>query len=123
MAALLFYRSSDTCSYIRYMRFDLVSTSVFLVLSLQVLAQQALTEVKLMAYGNPFNMANDNGQNIVEIMRHAPGQPANSLHFLGLPQLRLQLTHPGDILHQGYVVSNLPGDVENWRNMPNGPVR
>ena len=42
-----------------------------------------------------FGIADHGGENIIEIMGNAAGQGADGLHFLGLPELRLQtLTAP-----------------------------
>ena len=48
----------------------------------------------------------DHGEQVVEIVRHAAGQPADRLHFLGLPELLFQ----GDALVPRLHGANLPLD-------------
>ena len=45
-----------------------VSLSVFMLCSLVMEGQQSLTEVKRIAYGNPFNMANENFINVTNAL-------------------------------------------------------
>ena len=60
--------------------------------------------------GGEIGVAENDGQQVVEVMRDAPGQPPDGLHFLGLPELRVALfqvlerlggaehvTHPVDL--------------------------
>ena len=65
-----------------------ISSSALALRLLQVAARQQQIAV-----------AGDHGQQIVEIVRHAAGQPAHRLHLLRLPELLLQpdavAAHPG----------------------------
>ena len=46
-------------------------------------------------------VAGDDGQQIIEIVRHAAGQHADRFHLLRLPQLIFQLAAAGDVHHDG----------------------
>ena len=53
--------------------------------------------VAVQARRQQFEIADDRGQQIVEIMRDAAGQLADRLHFLGLPQLLFHRLALGDV--------------------------
>ena len=42
-------------------------------------------------------VVDDNGKKVVEVVRHAAGQPADGIHFLGLKQLLFEMQPVGEI--------------------------
>ena len=52
-------------------------------------------------------MAEDDGEEIVEIVSHATGQLAKRLHFLGLAELFLQLLAFRDVAPGSHQAANL----------------
>ena len=48
-----------------------------------------------------FGIAADDGEHVVEVVRHPAGELADGLHLLRLAQLLLELFAPGDVPHDG----------------------
>ena len=52
------------------------------------------------SFGQDLRVAEDDGQQIVEVVSHAAGQTADSLHLLRLAQSLLERHPLGDVMHQ-----------------------
>ena len=68
-----------------------------------------------------FHVTGDNGQGIVEVVRHAPGQNAQRFHLLRLAQPRFDLPALGDIFLHGDVMIDLAAVVLDCRNRDKVP--
>src|SRR5208282_5210462 len=60
-------------------------------------------------------IAQDDAQDVVEIMRHAAGQLADRLHLLRLAELRLELHFARHVALDGHVIDNRAGGVPHGR--------
>ena len=59
----------------------------------------------------------DDGQDVVDVVRHAGGQLADRLHFLRLAQLRLQRQPFGDVFNRDDHAVNFSGGVKKRRGV------
>jgi len=68
------------------------------------------------AVAQEFRARVDNAQNVVKIVSHAAGQPADRLHFLGLAQLILGPTLRCDVTRDRGGANDLAVDIAQRRN-------
>ena len=72
-----------------------------------------------------FQIAHDDGQQVVEIMSDAAGELTDGLHFLRLAELRLGVLAPGDVVsdHDGGGFGGEPPQVGRTEQIPLGMER